>query len=218
MRQRNVKNQDEIIAGCDRYIEYPESLKGKWKKEFGYKELRLEIGIGKAKHLYEMAKLYPDVLFVGIELNKGVISLAIKKILRLEKEEGIVCNNLRLFSFNAENLEDIFAEGEVDKLYLNFSDPWPKTRHEKRRLTYKSFLEHYKKILGKDGVIEFKTDNRRLFEFSLVSFNNFNMKFDMVSCDVHKDVEDGKILLNVITEYEEKFSKFGPIYKCIVRF
>ena len=115
-------------------------------------------------------------------------------------------------SFDAIKLSEVFKKGQVEKLYLNFSDPWPKKKHAKRRLTYSSFLEEYKKVLKKDGIIEFKTDNRILFEFSLVSMQNFGMTFLEVYLDLHKtDVP------NIVTEYEEKFSPNGPIYKLVAR-
>lgn len=116
-------------------------------------------------------------------------------------------------SFDALKLLDYFSENQVDVLYLNFSDPWPKKRHTKRRLTYKDFLENYKKVLKKDGIIEFKTDNRGLFEYSLVSMQNFGMEFIDVYLDLHKTE-----VFNVETEYEKKFSPFGPIYKLVAKF
>ena len=138
---------------------------------------------------------------------------AIKKLNRFEEENGIALKNLYFMSFDALKLLDYFSENQVDVLYLNFSDPWPKKRHTKRRLTYKDFLENYKKVLKKDGIIEFKTDNRGLFEYSLVSMQNFGMEFIEVYLDLHKTE-----VLNVETEYEKKFSPFGPIYKLVAKF
>ncbi|MBR5227233.1 MAG: tRNA (guanosine(46)-N7)-methyltransferase TrmB [Clostridia bacterium] len=216
MRQRNVKNQDEILSSFDRYVQNPESLKGKWHG--GFKEVHLEIGIGKGQFIYELAKKNPDILYVGIELNKGVISLASKKILRKEQEEAIHVANLKLFSFDAADLDKVFTEGEVDKIYLNFSDPWPKKKHAKRRLTSKTFLDKYRLILKKDGIIEQKTDNMGLFEFSILSFNENNLLMEDISLNVYADIANGKILDNIPTEYEEKFRDKGPIYKMIAKF
>lgn len=220
MRQRNVKNQDEILSSSNKYIEEPEQYKGKWKSG-KYKEVHLEIGIGKGAFIANKALMHSDVLYVGIELNKGVTSLAIKKIARFEEENNIVLDNLKILSFDALNLGEIFKQNEVDKIYLNFSDPWPKTRHEKRRLTSDVFLNVYKNILKENGKIEFKTDNRFLFEYTIKNINKNKMKIEYLSLDLHKDIETGRYKdkeTNVLTEYEEKFSKLGPIYKCIINF
>lgn len=216
MRQRNVKNQDEIINNFDRYVMSPEEHKGKWHGE--YDKVCLEIGIGKGQFIFNQAKNNPQTLYIGIELNKGVTALAIKKIERLEQENGVKCNNLRLFSFDAIELEKVFEENEVDVIYLNFSDPWPKKKHEKRRLTSDMFLKVYKEILKEDGYIEQKTDNRSLFEYSIMNFNKNKLHMEDISLNVYQDLENGKIVDNVPTEYEEKFRDKGPIYKIRVRF
>src|SRR5690606_27360518 len=143
---------------------------------------------------------------VGVEVVKSIIVTTIDKVKESER------SNVRLLNENAEDLDEIFADGEVSVIYLNFSDPWPKNRHEKRRLTYRSFLEKYKKILKDDGKIILKTDNRGLFEYSITSFSQFGLIIEEVSLDLHA-LEDPT---NVQTEYEEKFSKKGqPIYRCI---
>lgn len=216
MRQRNVKNQDEIINSFDRYVMSPEEYKGKWHDE--YDKVCLEIGIGKGQFIFNQAKNNPQTLYIGIELNKGVTALAIKKIERLEQENGVKCNNLRLFAFDAIELGKVFGENEVDVIYLNFSDPWPKKKHEKRRLTSDMFLSVYKTILNTDGYIEQKTDNRRLFEYSIVNFNKNKLHMEDISLNVYADIEKGKILDNIPTEYEEKFRDKGPIYKIKVKF
>lgn len=215
MRQRNVKNQDEILNNFDRYVVLPESLKGKWKDN--YTEIHLEIGIGKGQFIYNKAIQNPHILFVGIELNKGVVALATKKIRRLEDENRIKANNLRLFTYDAAKLQDVFNFGEVDRIYLNFSDPWPKKKHEKRRLTSKAFLDAYRKILSPNGIIEQKTDNRHLMEYSIMSYNRNSVVIEDISLDVYNDIENLKIQDNVATEYEEKFREKGPIYKIVVR-
>ena len=216
MRQRNVKNQDEIINNFERYVENPQELKSKWHNE--YQKVCLEIGIGKGQFIFNQAKNNPDTLYIGIELNKGVTALAIKKIQRLEEEQGIICSNLRLFAFDAIELGQVFEKGEVDVIYLNFSDPWPKKKHEKRRLTSDMFLNVYKEILSSNGYIEQKTDNKSLFEYSIMNYNKNGLNIEELSLNVYMDLENGKILDNIPTEYEEKFREKGPIYKIKVRF
>lgn len=216
MRQRNVKNQDEIIDSFDRYVAHPEVLKGKWHND--YERVCLEIGIGKGQFIYNKAKMDPKTLYIGIELNKGVTALAIKKIIRLEQEDGIKCNNIRIFAFNAIELNQVFAKGEIDIIFLNFSDPWPKKKHEKRRLTSDMFLNVYKEILNENGHIEQKTDNRSLFEFSIMNFNKNKLNIEELSLNIYTDIAAGKITKNIPTEYEEKFRDKGPIYKIIVKF
>ena len=187
MRTRYDPKADDIIDSFDRVLDTKVNLQNKLKKD---KKIYIEIGMGKGDFITKMAELDPDNIYIGIELSRQVLSLAIKKLKRYEEE-----NNVKL------------------SIYLNFSDPWPKKRHTKRRLTYKSFLEVYKKVLKKDGLVEFKTDNRQLFEYSLVSMQNFGMTFLEVYLDLHKTD-----IFNVETEYERKFSPFGPIYKLVAKF
>ena len=212
MRQRYVKNQDEILMNSDKYIASPSANKGNWKNS-KYKELHIEIGMGKGTFISTLAHQNKDILYVGIEVCKPVLALAIKKIARFEQEENVELENLKLISVDAKMLNDIFENGEVDKIYLNFSDPWPKKKHEKRRLTADTFLEVYKNILDKKGNIEFKTDNRKLFEYSILNLNKNRANFEYISLDLHKEE-----VFNIVTEYEEKFSEFGPIYKVIFNF
>ena len=217
MRQRNVKNCDEILLSSDKYEKDIQNLK-QIIKDKKYHNLCLEIGIGKGAFIAESAFKNKDNLYIGIELNKGVVALALKKIKRFEDEREISLKNLYVLDYNALELLNIFSENEVDTIYLNFSDPWPKKKHEKRRLTSNTFLDIYKKILKADGKIELKTDNRHFFEYSLVNMNNFKMTYEYTSLDLHRDIEDGKIEDNIVTEYEEKFSIKGPIYKLITKF
>lgn len=216
MRQRNVKNCQELLDTFDRYEHAPETKKGAWKTS--YKEVHLEIGIGKGQYILNKALQNPDILFIGIELNKGVVALATKKIRRLEEEASATAYNLRLFAYDAIKLSDVFEKGEIDRIYLNFSDPWPKKKHEKRRLTSSAFLNVYKELLKPTGVIEQKTDNRSLFEYSLMSYNQNKLEIEELSLNVYSDIASGKIIDNVPTEYEEKFRDKGPIYKACVRF
>lgn len=210
MRTRYNPQANDIIENFDRYIKEREEIQGILNTD---KKICIEIGMGKGDFISNMAKLNPDNVYIGIELSPQVLALAIKKLNRFEEENGISLKNLYFMSFDALKLLDYFSENQVDVLYLNFSDPWPKKRHTKRRLTYKDFLENYKKVLKKDGIIEFKTDNRGLFEYSLVSMQNFGMEFIEVYLDLHKTE-----VFNVETEYEKKFSPFGPIYKLVAKF
>lgn len=220
MRQRKVKNADEIFSKNEGvYIIEPSENKGRWlksiKDDIGkqYKELHLEIGIGKGSFITQMAINNPEVLYIGIEIDKSVMALAIKKLNKYMDENEVSCPNVRFISINAEALEDIFENGEVDKIYLNFSDPWPKKKHEKRRLTSDSFLNVYRDVLKERSIIEFKTDNRKLFEYSILNLNKNRVNMEYISLNLHK--ED---MPNIVTEYEEKFSRFGPIYKVIFKF
>lgn len=210
MRTRYNPQANDIIENFDRFIRDREKLQGILNTD---KKICIEIGMGKGDFISNMAKLNPDNVYIGIELSPQVLALAIKKLIRFEEENGLSLKNLYFMSFDALKLLDYFSENQVDVLYLNFSDPWPKKRHTKRRLTYKDFLENYKKVLKKDGIIEFKTDNRGLFEYSLVSMQNFGMEFIEVYLDLHKTE-----VFNVETEYEKKFSSFGPIYKLVAKF
>lgn len=210
MRTRYNPQANDIIENFDRFIKDREKLQGILNTD---KKICIEIGMGKGDFISNMAKLNPDSVYIGIELSPQVLALAIKKLIRFEEENGLSLKNLYFMSFDALKLLEYFSENQVDVLYLNFSDPWPKKRHTKRRLTYKDFLENYKKVLKKDGIIEFKTDNRGLFEYSLVSMQNFGMEFIEVYLDLHKTE-----VFNVETEYEKKFSPFGPIYKLVAKF
>jgi len=211
MRTRYDPKADDIIANFDRFLDSKEKLQKILKKSD--KKIFVEIGMGKGEFISSMALNDKENIYIGIELSRQVIALAIKKLKRFEEENNVSLNNLYLMSVDAKDLRAFFEEHQIDKIYLNFSDPWPKKKHTKRRLTYKSFLEVYKIILKKDGIIEFKTDNRLLFEYSLVSMQNFGMNFISVYLDLHKtDIP------NIQTEYERKFSPFGPIYKLVATF
>ncbi len=210
MRIRNNPNAKEEIENFDRYLGSKEDLENVLKKSD--KKICLEIGMGKGDFITNMALNNKDSIFIGVELCMPVLALAIKKLGRFEEEKGVKIDNLYLMSFDASNIDEMFSNFKIDKLYLNFSDPWPKKKHAKRRLTYKTFLEKYDKIMKDDTIVEFKTDNRKLFEFSLASIANYGFEFLEVYLDLHS--ED---IQNVVTEYEEKFSKFGPIYKLVFK-
>lgn len=208
MRARYKPWAAELIeAHPEIVISEPAKLKGKWKEEFGNTNpLHIEAGSGKGRFITGMAMANPDINYIGIELFDSVIVTALQTT--LEQENGIP--NLRLLRVNAQEMESFFEKNEVDRLYLNFSDPWPKTRHAKRRLTHESFLKLYETVLPKNGEIHFKTDNRGLFEYSLTSISEYGMLLKDVSLDLHANEPEW----NIMTEYEEKFMKKGqPIYR-----
>ena len=198
MRLRNIKNKNELIENCEYLINDPESLKNNWHQEFGNKnKIHLEIGMGKGNFLLNMAKKYPDVNFVGVERYTGVLARAINKI----NQEEI--KNIRVINIDAIKLNEVFNH-EVDTIYLNFSDPWPKKRHAKRRLTSEDFLRVYDDIFAGDNLIIQKTDNVGLFESSIVSLSMNGYKIEDISLDLSNTDID-----NVMTEYEEKFVSQG---------
>lgn len=205
MRLRNVKNKKEIINNCPIVVFEPEKNKGTWKKVFGNDNpIYIEIGMGKGNFIIENAKRYPDINFIGIEKFDSVLSKAIKKI-----DEEIT--NLRFIRMDAKEIENVFDK-EVSRIYLNFSDPWPKNRHHERRLTSNTFLKRYDSIFKVVKEIHQKTDNRDLFEYSIVSFSNYNYMVDKISLDLHNsDIED-----NIMTEYETKFAKQDKVIYYIV--
>ena len=198
MRQRNVKNKKEIINSSNLIILNPLEKKGKWNEVFKNNHpIYVEIGMGKGDFIKENALRYPNINFIGIEKFDSILALAIKKI-------DIDIPNLRLIRCDAINIMDIF-DREISKLFLNFSDPWPKPRHAKRRLTSPNFLNRYDSIFKKEKVIEQKTDNRDLFLYSLISYNECGYKIKEISLDLHNEgIED-----IIMTEYEKKFSKMG---------
>ncbi len=211
MRLRNIAGSREVIADSKFTVKDPEKKKGLWKKEvFGNNNpVHIEIGMGKGRFLMDMAALNPDINYVGIEKYSSVLLRAI------QKQEQLLLPNIIFIRMDAENIADVFAPSEVDKIYLNFSDPWPKDRHAKRRLPSREFLGRYDKILVPTGVVEFKTDNKDLFQFALDEVEPAGWTLDACTMDLHNDpvMNEG----NVMTEYEERFSSLGnPIYKYII--
>ena len=211
MRLRNVPGSREAIADNDMAINEPTELKGKWKEEFGNDNpIRIEIGMGMGKFITTLAMENPDINYIGIEKYSSVLIRAI------ERCEEIEVPNLRFIRMEAEYICDVFEKGEVDRIYLNFSDPWPKDRHAKRRLTSKQFFERYDVILKKDGIVEFKTDNDLLFQFSLEQVPEAGWELIEQTWDLHND--ERLMQGNVMTEYESKFSQMGnPIHKLIAK-
>lgn len=205
MRLRNIPNAEQIIKEFDHYAEALTENKGNWSSKFEKEQpLYVEFGGGKGGFAIGMADMYKDVNFISVDAKTEVLLKA------CEKAEKAEVNNVRFTCLNVLNARDYFNEGEIDRIYLNFSDPWPKKRHYKRRLTYRGFLDIYKDLLKPGGEIHFKTDNRSLFEFTLNEFAEIGVKMKNISLDLHSQ-ED---LVNVMTEYEAKFSKRGfPIFR-----
>lgn len=203
MRMRKRKGAEDLLANHPQYvITKPEEAKGHWHEVFGNDHpIHIEVGSGKGRFITGMAAQNPHINYIGIDIQLSVLSYALDKVLEADLP------NVKLLLVDGSSLTNYFADGEVDLMYLNFSDPWPKKRHEKRRLTYKSFLDTYKQILPENGEIHFKTDNRGLFEYSLASFSQYGMLLKQVWLDLHASDYEG----NIMTEYEEKFSNKGQV-------
>lgn len=211
MRVRKRSGAEELLASHpELVVEEPQVWKGRWQERFGNAHpIHIEIGMGKGQFINKMAQAHPEINYIGIDMQLSVVSFALDKLI----EEPVP--NLQLLHVDGSELTNYFAESEVDQIYLNFSDPWPKKRHEKRRLTYQSFLAVDEAILRPSGEIHFKTDNQGLFEYSLSSFSKYGMILEQVWLDLHHSSYEG----NIMTEYEEKFSQKGqPIYRVEARF
>lgn len=210
MRLRNIPGADEVVTNSSFCIQNPAEHKGNWSTVFGNNNpIHIEIGMGKGRFIMDLAALNPNINYIGIERYTSVLLRAVQKI------EETPLPNVKFLCVDAATLPEIFAEEEVNRIYLNFSDPWPKDRHARRRLTSSEFLARYDQFLAKNGRLEFKTDNVGLFDFSLEEINNSDVwHIDVHTYDLHEDpmLNFG----NVMTEYEEKFSSKGnPICKLI---
>ena len=213
MRLRNVPGSREMIENNKYAIKNPETLRGGWRTDLFKKspdsKLYIEIGMGKGRFIMTHASENPDISYVGIEKFSSVLVRA------LEKRPLLESDNLYFIRFDAEYITSIFGNNEVNRIYLNFSDPWPKDRHAKRRLTSKQFLDRYRQILSADGEVIFKTDNRTLFDFSLEQVSLAGWNLIDSTYDLHKsELNTG----NIMTEYEERFSAEGcPICEMIIK-
>lgn len=210
MRLRNISGSRDVIAESRFVVNEGEETKGRWSQLFGSSSpVRIEIGMGKGRFIHTLAKENPNINYVGIEKYSSVLLRAIQKM------EETELPNLKFIRMDAEDITKVFGPEEVDRIYLNFSDPWPKDRHAKRRLPSREFLGRYDSILKKDGLLEFKTDNRALFDFALEELEPAGWKARAVTFHLHQDKELSEG--NVMTEYEEKFSSMGnPICKYII--
>ena len=215
MRLRNIPGAQDAILDSPYVVQEPQTKKGHCAEVFEKKQpIHIEVGMGKGRFLMDLARLHPEINYIGIEMYDSVLLRALQKREELE-QEGVVYSNLYFMRVDARLLPEIFAQGEVDKIYLNFSDPWPKARHAKRRLTSREFLARYDQILVPDGKVEFKTDNKGLFEFSLEEVKETKWNLDAFTFDLHHNEE--MVKGNVMTEYEEKFSSMGnPICKMVI--
>jgi tRNA (guanine-N7-)-methyltransferase len=211
VRLRNKPGAKEKMSQYPRIvIQNPSQHKGNWDKFFNNNHpIYVEVGTGKGQFLMGMGMLHPDVNYIGIEKYDSVLITAMERAIESGQE------NVKFLNEDVIDILDFFEQGEVDRFFINFTDPWPKNRHEKRRLTYKSFLSMYEQLLKDEGEVHLKTDNQGLFEYSLESFSGYGMSLHNVSLDLHKSDMVG----NVMTEYEEKFSRKGMrIYRCEAKF
>lgn len=214
MRLRNIPGARDVIADTPFCIKEPEKYKGLWARDIfkNNKPIHIEIGMGKGKFIMELAEKNPDINYIGIEKYSSVLLRGIQKMESMDTP----LNNLVFIRFDAEYITDIFDEGEIDKIYLNFSDPWPKDRHAKRRLPSKEYIARYRQILIPSHTVEFKTDNVDLFNFALEQAPLADAEIVACTFDLHNDssMNDG----NIMTEYEERFSSQGnKICKCIIK-
>lgn len=210
MRLRNIKGSREKIQSNEYVVQEPEQYKGRWKEFFNNDNpIHVEIGMGKGKFITRLAHMNPDINYIGIEKFSSVLVRA------LEKRPELETNNLIFIRMDAEYINDVFDRDEIERIYLNFSDPWPKDRHAKRRLTSKEFFARYDKLLKSHGHVEFKTDNRELFDFSLEEVELASWKLRDVTFNLH----DSEFAAgNIMTEYEEKFSQEGKPINRLVAF
>ena len=208
MRLRNIAGSRERIAESEFTIDVPEDHKGKWNEVFGNDNpIRIEVGTGKGRFIMDLAEANPDVNYVGIEKYSSVLLRAVQK--QTERQ----LSNVRFIRMEAEIITEVFEEGEVDRIYLNFSDPWTRQNKPKRRLTYRDFLNKYKVMMREGGAIEFKTDNDDLFDFSLNEFKETGFTLEDVTRDLHNSEWNEE---NIRTEFEQKFADQGITIKRVV--
>lgn len=201
MRLRHNPKADIAVENSEYVEQDPKSRKGRWKEVFGNDNpIHIEIGMGKGQFITALAVNNPEINYIGIERVPTVLYKA------LRKQEELKLKNLILIAFNADEIGEVFEQGEVERIYLNFSDPWPKDRHASRRLTSPRFLEKYNGFLKKDGYIAFKTDNRNLFDYSLIAAAEAGWKTRNITYDLHNSEFNAG---NIMTEYEVRFSSAG---------
>lgn len=211
MRLRNVPGARDIMEASPYVFTRPQGMAGTWAAVFGNSQpVHIEIGMGKGRFITSLAQMNPHINYVGIEKYSSVLLRAV------EKQEELELPNLRFIRMDAENITEVFGKGEVGRIYLNFSDPWPKDRHAKRRLTSRTYFERYDTILAPDGQVEFKTDNRALFDFSVEEVKDTKWELALITYNLHGD--ESLCEGNVMTEYEARFSQEGkPIHKFVAR-
>ncbi|MEG0313900.1 MAG: tRNA (guanosine(46)-N7)-methyltransferase TrmB [Erysipelotrichaceae bacterium] len=207
MRMRKLKWAPDFLDNSPLVIANPSELKGKWKEKFGNnKSLHIEIGTGKGDYWIGMAQRYPNITWIGIEKDMSVAALAVRKATPLN------LNNVAFICADAQTIEEWFETKEIDVIHLNFSDPWPKKRNHKRRLSHNSFVTKYKDLIKANGEIQMKTDNKDLFEFSLIQMQDCGLHMNEVSVDFRRNIHDE----DTISEYESKFMENGqPIYRAV---
>ena len=200
MRLRNITGSREVIAACDYVVHEPQQYRGRWEELFGNNHpIRIEIGMGKGRFIMDLARANPDINYIGIEKYSSVLLRGIQKM------EADPLINLYFIRMEAEEITEVFGPGEVERIYLNFSDPWPKDRHAKRRLPSREFLQRYDEILIPDGVIEFKTDNLELFKFALEELEPARWHLNQMTQDLHHDAQ--MMQGNVMTKKKKKIRK-----------
>lgn len=219
MRLRNIPRAESVLNECPQVIKNEIAYKDKWAEEIFENDhpIHIEIGMGKGRFLLALAAQHPDINYIGIERYSSVLLRAVEKLQQYASEPDITLTNLRFICMDAGDIEQVFAPGEVSRIYLNFSDPWPKARHARRRLTSSEYFCWYDHILASGGQVEFKTDNRALFDFSVDTVNESDI-WEIAACtyDLHHD--DSMNIGNIMTEYEEKFSSMdNPICKLIAK-
>lgn len=219
MRLRNIPRAESVLNDCNRVIKDFSSYKGSWaEKVFGNDHpVHIEIGMGKGRFLISLASQNPDINYVGIERYSSVLLRAVEKLWQHEEENNTSLTNLRFVCMDAGDIAEVFDTQEVARIYLNFSDPWPKARHARRRLTSSEYFGRYDRILMTGGQVEFKTDNRALFDFSVETLDESEI-WETTACtyDLHHDASMNEG--NIMTEYEEKFSSMdNPICKLIAK-
>ncbi len=219
MRLRNIPRAGGVLEESKDVIKNQTSFRGKWVQEVFQNNapLHIEIGMGKGQFLTGLAKRNPHINYVGIERYTSVLLRAVEKLEALRESENVDLPNVRFICMDARNIAEVFSPEEVDRIYLNFSDPWPKSRHARRRLTSSEYFGRYDQVLAKGGQVEFKTDNKPLFDFSVEQLEESDV-WEMIACtyDLHNDEVMNRG--NIMTEYEEKFSSMNnPICKLIAK-